>query len=157
LYVEKIPVIPTHRGPGRMVVLLLALLTAGGLAMAQGDKKREADPFEVSLPSGVKAVWDLGKADREKTPTRERVCLNGLWRWQPAREIKDAMPAGGWGYFKVPGFWPGNSSYIQEDCQTLHVHPSWKDADLRLITAAWYQREMTVPEVRDDPYRFFRW
>jgi len=33
---------------------------------------------------GVKAVWDPAKAARETTPTRERVCLNGLWRWQPA-------------------------------------------------------------------------
>ncbi len=28
----------------------------------------------------------------------------------------------------------------------LHVHPSWKDADLRGIRAAWYQREITVPK-----------
>ncbi len=56
------------------------------------------------------------------------------------------MPAAGWGYFKVPGFWPGRASYIQEDCQTLHAHPNWKDADLRGITAAWYQRELTVPK-----------
>src|SRR5262249_970761 len=56
------------------------------------------------------------------------------------------VPADGWGYFKVPGFWPGRSSYIQEDCQTLHAHPSWKGFDPRGVTAAWYQREMTVPE-----------
>src|SRR5262249_28771755 len=93
-----------------------------------------------------KVVWDLDKASRETTPTRERVCLNGLWRWQPAREVTDAVPAEGWGYFKVPGLWPGTTNYIQEDCQTLHVHPNWKDADLRGITAAWYQREMTVPQ-----------
>src|SRR5262249_9461524 len=51
-----------------------------------------------------------------------------------------------WGWFKVPGFWPGMASYIQEDTQRLHAHPAWKDADLRGITAAWYQREITVPE-----------
>ena len=55
------------------------------------------------------------------------------------------MPSGNWGFFKVPGFWPGNTSYIQEDSQTLHVHPSWKNADLRGLSAAWYQREITVP------------
>jgi hypothetical protein len=94
----------------------------------------------------VKAVWDLDKAHREKTPTRERVCLNGLWRWQPATEKADVVPADSWGYFKVPGFWPGQSNYIQEDCQTLHVHSSWKNADLRNLRAAWYQREFTVPD-----------
>jgi hypothetical protein len=97
------------------------------------------------LPAGVKAVWDLGRAHRERTPARERVCLNGLWRWQPGKEAADSVPDDGWGYFKVPGFWPGNASYIQEDCQTLHAHPRWKDADLRGTAAAWYQRELTVP------------
>jgi beta-galactosidase/beta-glucuronidase len=119
-------------------------LCAGGLVLSGLASADTA--ATVPLPSGVKAVWDLGRAYREKTPTRERVCLNGLWRWQPAREIADSVPADNWGYFKVPGFWPGNSSYIQEDCQTLHSHPKWKDANLRGVTAAWYQRELTVPE-----------
>ena len=33
----------------------------------------------VTLPSGVKAVWDLDLAYRETTSTRERICINGLW------------------------------------------------------------------------------
>jgi hypothetical protein len=98
------------------------------------------------LPAGVKAVWDLEKAHRETTGPRERVCLNGLWQWQPWKGLADTVPAERWGYFKVPGFWPGNPSYIQEDCQTLHAHPDWKDSPLRGLTAAWYQREITVPE-----------
>jgi hypothetical protein len=93
----------------------------------------------------VKAVWNLDQAYRLKTPTRERVCLNGMWRWQPASQDADAVPAGGWGYFKVPGLWPGGANYIQEDCQTLHVHPDWRNADLRSLRAAWYQREFQVP------------
>jgi beta-galactosidase len=68
-----------------------------------------------------------------------------LWRWQPATEITDAVPTDGWGYFKVPGFGPGTTSYIQEDCQTLYAHSSWKGSDLGRITAAWYQREITFP------------
>ena len=128
------------RGPlDRREFLCASGLVLGELASAEGTVP---DP----LPSGVKAVWDLGKAYREKTATRERVCLNGLWRWQPGKAVADSVPADGWGYFKVPGFWPGISNYIQEDCQTLHSHPKWKDTDLRGITAAWYQRELTVPE-----------
>ncbi len=98
-----------------------------------------------SLPAGVKAVWDLGKAYRETTPTRERICVNGLWRWQPAEAQSDQVPAGNWGYFKVPGAWPGITDYMQKDSQTVHAHPSWKGQSLRSITAAWYQREITVP------------
>ena len=121
-----------------------AMLTApGGQGAASGMAWAAAT--ETVLPSGVKAVWGLETAQREKTPTRERVCLNGLWRWQPAKDAADAVPADRWGYFKVPGFWPGRSSYDQEDCQTLYAHPSWKDEDLRGLTAAWYQREITVP------------
>lgn len=121
---------------GANLLVLLGTIVAAGPAAAQA---------EVALPPGVKAVWDLDKAHREKTPTRERVCLNGLWRWQPAKEGADAVPADRWGFFKVPGFWPGASSYIQEDSQILHVHPSWKSADVRNLQAAWHQRDFTVP------------
>src|SRR5262245_34394503 len=125
----------------RGLTFLLLLKAIGGEPLAGA-----ADPSVAPLPAGVRAVWDLGKAHREETATRGRVCLNGLWRWQPATGPADSVPADGWGFFKVPGFWPGNTSYIQEDCQTLHAHPRWKDADLRRLTSAWYQREITVPE-----------
>jgi hypothetical protein len=118
-------------------------LGVGGLALGALGGAAAAAP--ALLPDGVKAVWDLDKAHRERTATRERVCLNGLWRWEPGGGAADAVPDDGWGYFKVPGFWPGRSSYIQEDCQTLHRHPKWSGADLRGTTAAWYQRELTVP------------
>jgi beta-galactosidase len=100
---------------------------------------------DIQLSGGVKAVWDLEKAYREKTPTRERVCLNGLWRWQPAKEVTNVVPSEKWGYFKVPGCWPGITDYMQKDSQTVHTHPSWKNENLGNITAAWYQREITIP------------
>jgi hypothetical protein len=119
-------------------------LGAGGVALGALGGAQAAEP--ASLPPGVRAVWDLDKAHREATATRERLCLNGLWRWQPGRADTDAVPDDGWGYFKVPAFWPGNTNYIQEDCQTLYPHPKWKNSDLRGTPAAWYQRELTVPE-----------
>ena len=97
------------------------------------------------LPEDVRAVWDIEKAYRQSTPTRERICINGLWRWQPADENTNSVPADGWGYFKVPGCWPGITDYMQKDCQTVHAHPAWKDRSLRGITGAWYQRQITVP------------
>ncbi len=98
------------------------------------------------LPDGVRAVWDLDKAHREATPTRERICLNGLWRWQPSEAQSAQVPAGGWGYFKVPGSWPGITDYMQKDSQSVFPHPDWKDRKLGGINAAWYQREFTVPD-----------
>jgi hypothetical protein len=59
------------------------------------------------LPEGVEAVWDLAAAYREATPTRGRSCINGLWRWQPAALDDASVPTGRWGFFKVPGCWPG--------------------------------------------------
>jgi beta-galactosidase len=100
----------------------------------------------VSLPPGVKAVWDLSKAYREATATRERVCINGLWQWQPAEGRAEQVPDGNWGYFKVPGCWPGITDYMQKDCQRVYAHPSWKSRNMRSVTAAWYQRQITVPD-----------
>ncbi|MCX7047821.1 MAG: hypothetical protein NTX50_20340 [Candidatus Sumerlaeota bacterium] len=100
---------------------------------------------EAALPVGAKAVWDIAKAWREKTPSRESVCINGLWRWQPAAGEAGAVPADRWGYFKVPGSWPGITDYMHKDCQTVYAHPSWKGEKLSGVSAAWYQREIAIP------------
>jgi len=115
------------------------LLAAGALASAASP----AD--DALLPRGVRAVWDLEQAYRETTPTRERISINGLWRWQPAGKA-DAVPAGRWGYFKVPGCWPGSGDYLRHDCQTLYAHPSWQSEKLGGLAAAWYQREISIPK-----------
>jgi len=99
----------------------------------------------VRLPQGVKAVWDVSQAYGETTSTRSSICINGLWRWQPADHDSERAPADGWGYFKVPGCWPGVTNYMQKDCQTVYVHPKWKNSNLRNLAAAWYQREITIP------------
>jgi hypothetical protein len=103
------------------------------------------DGQESPLPSGVRAVWDLDSASVETTATRERICINGLWRWQPAPRHPGKAPAGRWGFFKVPGCWPGITNYMQKDCQTVYPHTDWKSTRMADITAAWYQREVTIP------------
>lgn len=97
------------------------------------------------LPPQVKVVWDAARAWRQTTATRQRMCINGLWRWRPADGAAQQPPAGGWGFFKVPGCWPGITDYMQKDCQTLHVHPDWRQVKPGEVTAAWYQREISVP------------
>src|SRR5579871_6816852 len=117
-------------------------LAAGALLLPEMAGGAEND---APLPSGVKAVWDRKLAYTEKTPTRERTCLNGLWRWQPVREAGETVPAGSWGYFLVPGSWPGITDYLEKDSQTVFAHADWKGERLGSVTAAWYQREMEVP------------
>jgi beta-galactosidase len=78
------------------------------------------------------AEWDLAKASRETTPTRA------------AGSPNSQLPSG-WGFFKVPGSWPGITDYMQKDSQTVHAHPDWRNVSLGSITAAWYEREFTTP------------
>jgi beta-galactosidase len=105
---------------------------------------------EFCLPPGVKAVWDLSKAYREATPTRERICINGLWRWQPVKKLAQEVPVDGWGYFKVPGPWPGTRHWMHRESQTHYPHPDWKNENLSEYDMAWYQREITIPKEWSD-------
>ncbi len=132
----------TSRGALRVVARKLAVL---GIIVLAVDSGVDADELAVALPAGVRAVWDLNGASRDATDTSERVCINGLWRWQPAGPGADAPPARDWGYFKVPGCWPGITDYLQKDSQTLFAHPTWKSTRPASVGAAWYEREVTVP------------
>ena len=68
--------------------------TALMVCVVLGATRRTSEAQAVAaLPSGVRAVWDLDKAYRETTPTRERICINGLWRWQPAKAASDKIPS----------------------------------------------------------------
>ena len=120
-----------------LVVSSLLVLTTGAAAQ---------DSSTVDLPPGVKAVWDVAKALHETTPTRERLCLDGLWRWQPAAEDAREVPASAWGYYKVPACWPGIQDYLQSDYQTLYPHPRWARLPLGGVRSAWYQRTITIPQ-----------
>lgn len=98
----------------------------------------------VRLPEGVKAVWDLGKAFHETTATREHICINGLWQWQPADLADEALPASCWGYFKVPGSWP-NTPDSRNDNLIVYSHPSWKEDLKKDVISAWFRRELSIP------------
>jgi beta-galactosidase len=127
-------------------VISFAPVSLGGIAALFFMAVSAAGASAIAaLPDGVQAVWDPGKAHRETTPTRERLSLNGLWQWQPAETHANQVPSTNWGWFKVPGSWPGITDYMQKDSQTVYAHPAWKDQRLGAITAAWYQREITVP------------
>ncbi|NIS54219.1 MAG: hypothetical protein GWN67_25860, partial [Phycisphaerae bacterium] len=122
----------------KQMFVMIAYIAASGV---QGICQ---DRAVAPLPKGVSAVWDIEKAYRRSTPSRERICINGLWQWQPAGEDTNTVPSEKWGYFKVPGCWPGITNYMQKDCQTVHAHPNWKDRNLSSITRAWYQRQITI-------------
>src|SRR6185369_7496511 len=66
-------------------------------------------------------------------------------RWQPGKIDDKGVPAEGWGFFKLPGSWPGINSWPMHDCQSVFPHPNWKNNNLAAINAAWYQREISIP------------
>ena len=120
----------------RLICIVVLIAAIAPKALAQTD---------APLPPGVSAVWDTRKAWTQSTPTRQRICINGLWRWQPAETDAREVPSENWGYFKVPGAWPGITDYLQKDSQIVFAHPSWKERRLSEISAAWYQREIEIP------------
>ena len=134
----------------RRELIVLAGVTAGSLMLPEAESAADISFILFRLtrhncPAGVKAVWDIKLAHSEKTPTRERICLNGLWRWQPVQALSNNPPSGSWGWLKAPGCWPGITDYLQKDCQTVFPHDDWKRVNLRDTLLAWYQREITIP------------
>ena len=121
-----------------------ALFVLGAPACAAAPQIAGRAAAGGELPPGVKAVWDLAKAYRESMATRERLSINGLWRWQPAGREGDAAPDGGWGYLRVPESWP-DGAQGPGDTTLFFRHPDWAKKDLAGVTAAWQQREVTVP------------
>jgi hypothetical protein len=99
-------------------------------------------PAAAQLPDGVKPVWDPSLAFHETTPTRERISINGLWRWQPstAREI----PSENWGYLRVPQAWSSGDRRAPTS-RFFFPNPTWAKTSLRSVNSAWYQREITAP------------
>ena len=135
---------PSHGPSKKLPSVLLPAAAWGILALACSTAAQ--DPSSATLPPGVKAVWDLAKASRETTPTRERLCISGLWHWQPAADNALDVPRAGWGYYKVPGCWPGAQDYLQSDYQTLYPAPGWRNTNLNEVRSAWYERTITIPQ-----------
>ena len=113
-------------------------------------RERAAEKTDAPAPEGIGNPWDMERAWREKTETRERFCLNGLWRFRPVVTASDAdaVPAEGdcWGWFKVPGIWPSTHWTLGNAAQDM-VIASWLDEGFPLagLEQGWYKREVGIP------------
>jgi len=113
---------------------------------------RALEKADAPLPPGADPdPWGLADAWRQTTPTRERVCLNGLWGFRPLLEGEpvDRVPAPGdcWGWFKVPGIWPGSSQEFEDGAQRVWLAPWLEErGGTKPFDQAWYKRRFKVPE-----------
>ena len=115
---------------------------------AYGFLHPNANAQQTQAPTET-VVWDSSKAYHESTLTRERICVNGLWRWQPATTAMEVVPTDGWGRLRVPEAWPaGHQAW--PDPQFYCPNPAWEIPDANRVTSAWYEREITVPHERAD-------
>ena len=109
---------------------------------------------DATVPDGTtrERLWDLSDAWKISTPTRESICLNGLWNFYPITTAEEAkkLPAdkSGWGYFKVPGIWPGMGSGWTRAGDSSKIYRSEfasPDFNPTEMNSAWYRRTFEVP------------
>lgn len=100
------------------------------------------------------ALFSLKDAEHISTSTRDKITLNGLWRFLPvfqkAATTEVPSSGSGWGWFKVPGSFPeltqramgpGANNNIVYLPATLKMQ-----ARKEKIREAWYRRTVAVPQ-----------
>ena len=111
--------------------------------------KADLLPHDEPLPEGFAGnPFALDDAWRQETPTRTRICLNGLWR---ARQVatNDApgrVPAVGdcWGWMKVPHVWDSRD-------QVSRLSPWFGDNGVGTVKEArWLRRTVRIPAAAAD-------
>jgi beta-galactosidase len=131
----------------RFPLILTLLCIAGGFTFAQVNVPPRApstQPADAVLPPGTSLDWDKPKVvtvnDR-----RARAPLDGVWRFIPATQGRDAPDKVGWAYLKVPGSWQSSSSGRRSDILALGGGPQWDRYDGARVARAWYERQVTIP------------
>lgn len=101
------------------------------------------------LPAGVvqaggEAVEDLGFG-------RGRICLNGVWQFQPAQGAAVSAPlSNAWGLIRVPGTWSprayAHEAALVPPLVDVGTGPTWKGWDGANVSQGWYERSLEVPK-----------
>jgi hypothetical protein len=139
-----------------------------GTALACLALSATGAPTGGDAPCPVPAPWSFHDAAWQRSAARERVCLNGFWRFWPddnAGKIPDADT--GWCWMKVPGSWPTSHRWglfpypfvpvmsarwakelpIDIDRGNWHSKNNAVGEPIPFdqVQRAWYQREITFP------------
>ncbi len=116
--------------------------TAGGVKPPAAAPRPKRPAFvHWELPPGP-AARGWRRADRRggrtATATRERVSLNGFWRFQPEGTTA-------WGYLRVPGTWSPAGPFRVRGQDGKPVAAIAGQPLSRVVTA-WYEREFDLPK-----------
>ncbi len=142
----------TYKVPSGAVNLILypAVFATSGKFEIDDLSLKVTDVLEledVDLPPEADSPWDVSKAWRQYSSTREKICINGLWLFIPAFGSQTPPVKGsGWGWFKVPGIWPVSDWSIGDPAQDIILSSGMKRRlDMKNLDQAWYQRDITIP------------
>ncbi|MDZ4199228.1 MAG: hypothetical protein U1E27_08090, partial [Kiritimatiellia bacterium] len=102
---------------------------------------RRGEGVDAPVPAGQSVTWGLEPVE-EQGPRRGVICLNGLWRLQPALGPSTHEPQKtGWGWIRVPGSWRVWGSF---EGPTRASGPSWEGFN-NDTPVAWYERDIEIP------------
>ncbi|OGV62715.1 MAG: hypothetical protein A3K19_24420 [Lentisphaerae bacterium RIFOXYB12_FULL_65_16] len=103
--------------------------------------------FDVRVPTPRELdAWALADADRLQSATRERICLSGLWRFQPRdRDNLLPPPDAGVYYSQLPGRWITKPYYSVFDADGSRVEQI-DGRPLNRWFRGWYTRYVDVPD-----------
>ncbi|MBI3466721.1 MAG: hypothetical protein HY000_27215, partial [Planctomycetes bacterium] len=122
------------------------------LVVAQEPKKPAQPPDEdviPGLPDGEPGPlpemvhWDLASAVTAKTSTRERLNLQGLWRFAPVFEREAPVMRGDMGWIELPGHWKGDGASVF-DTRLRVADGLWRGKSLEKFPWAWAERDLTI-------------
>ena len=101
---------------------------------------KSGEGVDSPVPAGQSVTW--GQEPLENLgPLRSVVCLNGLWRFQPAiGPAAESPQKTGWGWIRVPGSWAGWGLPRAIPA----TGPAWNGFN-DSTPAAWYERDLTIP------------
>ena len=96
------------------------------------QKKLNHSPNVPGQDVGNTSDWDLDHAWKQETTTQEKICLNGLWKFQPELQFGKQPAENEWAYLRVPGEWLGSWAdfcfkfYGAENCSWIKDMNNWR-------------------------------
>lgn len=108
---------------------------------------RHVTPALVLVAMSLGALPAFAQSPEPAGPVRHslggRVCLNGVWRFQPAAGDAASAPLDDWGEIRVPGSWKDNGCL--PGILRRGSGPTWEGLDGAKLSRGWYELRTTIP------------